>query len=201
MIGQKLMVSKKISEDEPVVEEKLHSPRFGKWRLKGKKAQTPSSDTNSSSLASGAFIVLIVLIVVTAFSLTLTTKSSQDIEVVGPTGITVNVDLTSSVFREAYNNSSTPEYCNSPKQYKGISSSSLFLSDGNSKSLGTVKLGDAIGFNYTSCKFRAFLPLNDSFAGGKVSVYVKFPFGESETFLLDIGNQKPFKIDLRLNLG
>ena len=172
--------------------------------VSGKKEKRPKVSSNNSetkSLTSGAFIILIVMIAVSILSLSLTTKSSKNIEVLGPQGITINVDLSSPVFREAYTTSSTPQYCNNPSPYKGISNSLLFISDANSQSLGSIKLGDAVKYNYISCKFKAFLPLEDSFSGGKVSVYVKFPFGESEKFTVDVGNQRPYKIDLKLNLG
>lgn len=172
--------------------------------VSGKKEKRPkvsNSNSEAKSLTSGAFIILIVMIAVSILSLSLTTKSSKNIEVLGPQGITINVDLSSPVFREAYTTSSTPQYCNNPSPYKAISSSLLFIADGNSQSLGSIKLGDAVKYNYISCKFKAFLPLEESFSGGKVSVYVKFPFGESEKFTVDVGSQRPYKIDLKLNLG
>jgi|688.fasta_scaffold260269_1 hypothetical protein len=172
--------------------------------VSGKKEKRPKVSSNNSeakSLTSGAFIILIVMIAVSVLSLSLTTKSSKNIEVLGPQGITINVDLSSPVFREAYTTSSTPQYCNNPSPYKSISNSLLFISDANSQNLGSVKLGDAVKYNYISCKFKAFLPLEDSFSGGKVSVYVKFAFGESEKFTVDVGSQRPYKIDLKLNLG
>ena len=172
--------------------------------VSGKKEKRPKVSNNNSeakSLTSGAFIILIVMIAVSVLSLSLTTKSSKNIEVLGPQGITINVDLSSPVFREAYTTSSTPQYCNNPSPYKSISNSLLFISDANSQNLGSVKLGDAVKYNYISCKFKAFLPLEDSFSGGKVSVYVKFAFGESEKFTVDVGSQRPYKIDLKLNLG
>ena len=168
---------------------------------KEKSRKVSSNSSEAKSLTSGAFIILIVMIAVSVLSLTLTTKSSKNIEVIGPQGITINVDLSSPVFREAYTTSSTPQYCNNPSPYKGISDSLIFISDGKSQSLGSIKLGDAVKYNYISCKFKAFLPLEDSFSGGKVSVYVKFPFGESEKFTVDVGSQRPYKIDLKLNLG
>ena len=168
---------------------------------KEKSRKVSGNSSEAKSLTSGAFIILIVMIAVSVLSLTLTTKSSKNIEVIGPQGITINVDLSSPVFREAYTTSSTPQYCNNPSPYKGISDSLIFISDGKSQSLGSIKLGDAVKYNYISCKFKAFLPLEDSFGGGKVSVYVKFPFGESEKFTVDVGSQRPYKIDLKLNLG
>jgi hypothetical protein len=170
-----------------------------KEKREARKALGNSSE--AKSLTTGAFIVLIIMIAVSILSLSLTTNSSKNIEVLGPQGITINVDLSSPVFREAYTTSSTPQYCNNPSPYKGISNSLLFISDGKSQPLGSVKLGDAVKYNYISCKFKAFLPLDDSFSGGKVSVFVKFPFGESEKFTVEVGNQRPYKIDLKLNLG
>jgi hypothetical protein len=170
-----------------------------KEKREARKALGNSSE--AKSLTTGAFIVLIIMIAVSILSLSLTTNSSKNIEVLGPQGITINVDLSSPVFREAYTTSSTPQYCNNPSPYKGISNSLLFISDGKSQPLGSVKLGDAVKYNYISCKFKAFLPLDDSFGGGKVSVFVKFPFGESEKFTVEVGNQRPYKIDLKLNLG
>lgn len=171
----------------------------GGGKEKGQKILKNNSD--AKSLSSGAFIILIIMFAVSIFSLSLTTKSSKNIEVLGPQGITINVDLSSPVFREAYTTSSTPEYCNNPSPYKGISNSLLFIADGNSQALGSIRLGNAVKYNYISCKFKAFLPLDESFSGGKVSVYVKFPFGESDKFTVDVGNQRPYKIDLKLNLG
>ena len=170
-----------------------------KQKREARKALSTTSE--AKSLTSGAFIVLIIMIAVSVISLSLTTNSSKNIEVLGPQGITINVDLSSPVFREAYTTSSTPQYCNNPSPYKGISNSLLFVSGAKSESLGSVKLGDAVKYNYIGCKFKAFLPLDDSFSGGKVSVYVKFPFGESDKFTVDVGNQRPYKIDLKLNLG
>lgn len=194
------MTRKKQTTEEPQMDE-MNAPETRSRRIKRKSAEKSVKDSGTKSLASGAFIILLVLIVVTGLSLTLTTKASKNIDVLGPQGITVNLDLSSPVFREAYTNGTGPEYCNDPKPYKGISNSMLFLSSSNSKPLGSIKLGDAVKYTYVSCKFKAFLPLDDSFIGGKVSVYVKFPFGESETFIVDVGNQRPYKIDLKLNLG
>jgi hypothetical protein len=170
-----------------------------KEKREARKALGNSSE--AKSLTTGAFIVLIIMIAVSILSLSLTTNSSKNIDVLGPQGITVNVDLSSPVFREAYTTSSTPQYCNNPTPYKGISNSLLFISNEKSQPLGSVKLGDAVKYNYISCKFKAFLPLDESFSGGKVSVFVKFPFGESEKFTVEVGNQRPYKIDLKLNLG
>jgi hypothetical protein len=166
------------------------------------RKQAASNGEEARSLASGSLVILLVLIAVSIFSLSTYTKSSKNIEVLGPPGISINVDLSSPVFQDAYNSSSTPEFCNSPKPYQGISGSTLFLfqPDSNAKPLGSIKLGDAVEYNYLSCKFKAFLPLDDSFTGGNVSIYLRFPFGDSETFTLDVGEQRPFKIDLKLNL-
>ncbi len=170
-----------------------------KEKRDARKALKDSSE--AKSLTTGAFIVLVILVSVSILSLSLTTKSSKNIEVLGPQGITINVDLSSSVFREAYTTSSTPQYCNNPSPYKGISNSLLIISDARSKLLGSIKLGEAIKYNYIGCKFKAFLPLDETFVGGKVSVFVRFPFGESDKFTVDVGNQRPYKIDLKLNLG
>ncbi len=194
-------MSPKKQKEQDLIEE-IDEALGTETRKQKREARKALSNTSEAkSLTSGAFIVLIIMIAVSVISLSLTTNSSKNIEVLGPQGITINVDLSSPVFREAYTTSSTPQYCNNPSPYKGISNSLLFVSDAKSESLGSVKLGDAVKYNYIGCKFKAFLPLNDSFSGGKVSVYVKFPFGESDKFTVDVGNQRPYKIDLKLNLG
>ena len=184
-----------------VIEPSRKQKKEVKKREKEIKAQHQTGNDETKSLAVGSLLVLIVLLVASIISVSVYTKSVKNIEVLGPQGITINVDLSSPVFEDAYTNTATPDYCNSPKPYKGISNSFLFLTDANSKNLGSVKLGDAVGYNFLGCKFKTFLPLDDSFVGGNVSIFVRFPFGESETFTLDVGNQRPFKIDLKLNLG
>ncbi len=194
-------MSPKKQKEQDLIEE-IDEALGTETRKQKREARKALSNTSEAkSLTSGAFIVLIIMIAVSVISLSLTTNSSKNIEVLGPQGITINVDLSSPVFREAYTTSSTPQYCNNPSPYKGISNSLLFVSDAKSESLGSVKLGDSVKYNYIGCKFKAFLPLNDSFSGGKVSVYVKFPFGESDKCTVDVGNQRPYKIDLKLNLG
>ncbi len=194
-------MSPKKQKEQDLIEEVDEALGTETRKQKREARKALSNTSEAKSLTSGAFIVLIIMIAVSVISLSLTTNSSKNIEVLGPQGITINVDLSSPVFREAYTTSSTPQYCNNPSPYKGISNSLLFVSDAKSESLGSVKLGDAVKYNYIGCKFKAFLPLNDSFSGGKVSVYVKFPFGESDKFTVDVGNQRPYKIDLKLNLG
>ncbi len=194
-------MSPKKQKEQDLIEEVDEALGTETRKQKREARKALSTTSEAKSLTSGAFIVLIIMIAVSVISLSLTTNSSKNIEVLGPQGITINVDLSSPVFREAYTTSSTPQYCNNPSPYKGISNSLLFVSDAKSESLGSVKLGDAVKYNYIGCKFKAFLPLNDSFSGGKVSVYVKFPFGESDKFTVDVGNQRPYKIDLKLNLG
>jgi hypothetical protein len=194
------MSPKKQKEVEPSVDaSEVSTTITRKEKREARKALGNSAE--AKSLTTGAFIILIIMIAVSILSFSLTTNSSKNIEVLGPQGITINVDLSSPVFREAYTTSSTPQYCNNPSPYKGISNSLLFVSDVQSESLGSVKLGDAVKYNYIGCKFKAFLPLDEAFSGGKVSVYVKFPFGESNKFTVDVGNQRPYKIDLKLNLG
>jgi hypothetical protein len=194
-------MSPKKQKEQDLVEEAGEALGTETRKQKREARKALSNSSEAKSLTSGAFIVLIIMIAVSVISLSLTTNSSKNIEVLGPQGITVNVDLSSPVFREAYTTSATPQYCNNPSPYKGISNSLLFVSDAQSQSLGSVKLGDAVKYNYIGCKFKAFLPLDESFSGGKVSVYVKFPFGESNKFTVDVGNQRPYKIDLKLNLG
>lgn len=194
-------MSPKKQKEQDLIEEVDEALGTETRKQKREARKALSNTSEAKSLTSGAFIVLIIMIAVSVISLGLTTNSSKNIEVLGPQGITINVDLSSPVFREAYTTSSTPQYCNNPSPYKGISNSLLFVSDAKSESLGSVKLGDAVKYNYIGCKFKAFLPLDDSFRGGKVSVYVKFPFGESDKFTVDVGNQRPYKIDLKLNLG
>jgi hypothetical protein len=194
-------MSPKKQKEQDLIEEVDEALGTETRKQKREARKALSTTSEAKSLTSGAFIVLIIMIAVSVISLSLTTNSSKNIEVLGPQGITINVDLSSPVFREAYTTSSTPQYCNNPSPYKGISNSLLFVSGAKSESLGSVKLGDAVKYNYIGCKFKAFLPLDDSFSGGKVSVYVKFPFGESDKFTVDVGNQRPYKIDLKLNLG
>jgi hypothetical protein len=194
-------MSPKKQKEQDLVEEAGEALGTETRKQKREARKALSNSSEAKSLTSGAFIVLIIMIAVSVISLSLTTNSSKNIEVLGPQGITVNVDLSSPVFREAYTTSATPQYCNNPSPYTGISNSLLFVSDAQSQSLGSVKLGDAVKYNYIGCKFKAFLPLDESFSGGKVSVYVKFPFGESNKFTVDVGNQRPYKIDLKLNLG
>jgi hypothetical protein len=194
-------MSPKKQKEQDLIEEVDEALGTETRKQKREARKALSNTSEAKSLTSGAFIVLIIMIAVSVISLSLTTNSSKNIEVLGPQGITINVDLSSPVFREAYTTSSTPQYCNNPSPYKGISNSLLFVSDAKSESLGSIKLGDAVKYNYIGCKFKAFLPLDDSFSGGKVSVYVKFPFGESDKFTVDVGNQRPYKIDLKLNLG
>jgi hypothetical protein len=188
-------------ESLELIEPSRKQKKEDKKREKEIKNQSPAGIAETKSLAIGSLIVLFVLLAVSIISVSVYTKSGKNIEVLGPQGITINVRLSSPIFEDAYTNTSTPDYCNSPKQYQGISGSSLFLTDARSKSLGSVKLGDAVGYNYLGCKFKTFLPLDDSYAGGKVSIFLRFPFGESETFTVDVGDQRPFKIDLKLNLG
>lgn len=196
----KIMPPKKQKEEDLL---EVASESFTRETRKEKREARKAVNNNSEakSLSSGAFIVLVIMVAVSIVSLGLTTNSSKNIEVLGPQGITINVDLSSPVFREAYTTSSTPQYCNNPGPYKGISNSLLFVSGAESQPLGSIKLGDAVKYNYTGCKFKAFLPLDESFSGGKVSIFVKFPFGESDKFTVDVGNQRPYKIDLKLNLG
>jgi hypothetical protein len=187
----------------------LEQPKSRK--LSRKKSLTPESEAetivpkvgaeNKGSFAPLAFVLAIVLVVTTIFSFLLPTKTTKNINVVGPLGITLTVDLSSSAFRDSYRSGATADYCNNPKEYPGISGSTAFFVDSTGKNLGSIKLGDATSYSYVSCKFRTFLPLEDNFNGGTVSVYVKFPFGESETFKVDVGSELPYKIALNLNLG
>ena len=169
----------------------------------------PSEESNptivekhgSKSLAPGAFIILIILVFVSAISVLQYTKASNDIEIIGPAGLTITVEISSPIFKDAYTTSASPDYCNDPKEFPEISTATLYASDAQGASLGSVKLGNAIGYNALNCQFRAFLPLNNELKSGQISIYVKFRFGESESFAIDVGKQPPYKIDLKLNLG
>ena len=199
-------MAKKIdsSADSALVEPKTR-------KLSRKKSQAPESEAetvvlkvgaeNKGSFAPLAFVLALVLAITTIFSFLLPTKTTKNINVVGPLGITLTVDLSSSAFRDSYRSGASADYCNNPKEYPGISGSTAFFVDSTGKKLGSTKLGDATSYSYVSCKFRTFLPLEGNFNGGTVSVYVKFTFGESETFKVDVGSELPYKIALNLNLG
>lgn len=194
---------------EPDVETAIEIPapkKMSKKAMLNNKALLESVSKSPSlvkkpDITPGIFITILVLLASIIFSFTFSTKSSNNIQVVGPMGVIVNLEITSMVFSNAYTISSSADYCNNTKEFPGISAAKVQINDSTGHLIGSATVGDAVLYSYALCQFKAFVPLSETFKGGMVSVFVTFPFGQSETFNLDVGDVQPYKIDLKLNLN
>lgn len=147
------------------------------------------------------FIFLLVSVVTTLYLLTLSNKLTTNIQVAGQNLIQVQIEITSDRYRESYaKGNKDVRDCGSEATYADMSNSTVFLNQSNGKYLGETKLGTAIAFNYSKCTFKTSLPIKTDFEGGEVQVYVKFPFSQSEVFVVDLGSKPPYQIDLEFNL-
>lgn len=148
------------------------------------------------------FLFLLVSFFTTVYLLTFSNRLTSNIQVASNNLIQIQVEITSERYRESYAaGNKEVQDCSSEATFRDISNSTIHLNQLNNKSLGETKLGTATAFNYSKCVFNTSLEVKSDFNGGEVKVYVKFPFAQSETYVVDLGTEPPYKIDLEFNLN
>jgi len=148
------------------------------------------------------FILLVVSAITTLYLITFSNRLVTNIQTAQGNIIRFQVEITSEKYRESYaDGKASPEYCDDISTYPGISNSTIFLINSNGTRLGESKLSNATSFNYSKCSFTPVLDLKNDFPGGEVKVYVQFPFAQSETYVVDLGTEPPYLIDLDFNLN
>ena len=85
---------------------------------------------------------------------------------------------------------------------EGSASGSLEICRGTKEFPGIDKATEAASKNMSTCLYELILEPVPDFPGTKLNVFVRFPFGDSNTFLVDVGSEAPYKkINIRLTLG
>lgn len=150
---------------------------------------TPAAEEAKPKVRSGIFglisifsaLILVAIAYVNPFS------ADGQFHLDSSTDITVNLKLTSQEFLVI----SDKNVCDGVGPFPGIKTSTLFVKSSSlneSQNVGSGKLNDQ-----GACEYTITVPTTESFKGGNVDFSLKFPFGKSRVFTINVGTSAPYK--------
>lgn len=150
------------------------------------------------------FVLLVSLFVCGAlvYSFFFRPISSQVISADVKTSLRVNLDITSLEFATEGSASGNLSICKGTSNFPGISNAKVQILNLQGKELASLPLQDSYAKTGSTCKYRMELSDVPTFSGSKLRVFVRFPFGDSGTFTVEVGDKVPYRaINIRLTLG
>jgi hypothetical protein len=114
----------------------------------------------------------------------------------------IYLSITTSDFATEGSASGSLDICKGTRSFPNIDDAAVIVNDINNKQIGLVQVDEASSKSNSTCLYELRLQPVPVFSGTKLNVSVRFPFGDSNTFLVDVGSEPPYKkINIRLTLG
>jgi hypothetical protein len=171
---------------------------YKKNKTKPKTAKT----TERGSFAPFALTLGLMMIGALVFSIFYRPVSSSLVAPKINESLRIFLSITTSEFATEGSASGSLDICKGTKEFPGIDRATVFVKDTNEKEIGLISVKEAASKNNSTCLYELTLKPVPDFPGTKLNVFVRFPFGDSNTFLVDVGSQAPYKkINIRLTLG
>jgi hypothetical protein len=162
---------------------------------KARKSREAGVAGQKGAFSPFALVISIVAIGAVVFSIFYRPISSSLVAPKINESLRINLSITS-------NASGSLNICSGTADFPNINKATVFISDTNGKSLGSIEVGEASSKNASTCKYNLELKEVSDFPGTKLNVFVRFSFGDSNTFLVDVGSEPPYKkVNVRLTLG
>lgn len=203
---------KKLEEAENSVErsspqsDDTVSPGKSKDSVKTKKEpKTRTKAVKASDRGSFApFALTLALMMITAlvFSVFYRPVSSSIIAPKTNESLRIYLSITTADFATEGSASGSLDICKGTRNFPNIDDAAVIVNDINNKQIGLIEVDQASSKSNSTCLYELQLQPVPIFSGTKLNVFVSFPFGNSNTFLVDVGSEPPYKkINIRLTLG
>ncbi len=174
----------------------------------GNGSQAKTVETRKSkpkvpgSFAPFAFLVSCLICITLIYSFFYRPVSSQVIEADLSSSLRVNLDITSLEFATEGSASGKLDICKGTNNFPGISSAQVKILNLQEKEIASLPTNDAYSKVGSTCKYKMELSEVPPFSGSKLRVFVRFPFGDSSTFTVEVGDKAPYRaVNIRLTLG
>jgi hypothetical protein len=114
----------------------------------------------------------------------------------------IYLSITTADFATEGSASGSLDICKGTRNFPDIDDATVIVNDIDNKQIGSIKVEQASSKSNSTCLYELQLQPVPIFSGTKLNVFVSFPFGNSNTFLVDVGSEPPYKkINIRLTLG
>lgn len=161
-----------------------------------------SKEKIPGSFAPFVFLVSLLVCVTLIYSFFYRPISSQVIDLEPSKSLKVNLDITSLEFATEGSASGSIDVCKGTKSFQGINNARVQILTLQGKEISSIAIEDAYSKIGTTCKYKMELAEVPSFSGSKLRVFVRFPFGDSGTFTVEVGDKIPYRaVNIRLTLG
>ena len=171
----------------------------------GKKLKTRTKPVQTSERGSFApFALTLALMMLTAlvFSFFYRPVSSSIVAPKTNESLRIYLSITTSDFATEGSASGSLDICKGTRSFPNIDDAAVIVNDINNRQIGLVQVDEASSKSNSTCLYELRLKPVPVFSGTKLNVSVRFPFGDSNTFLVDVGSEPPYKkINIRLTLG
>lgn len=163
---------------------------------------TRNGSSAKSSLAPVSLILAVVMFAALFFSIFYRPVATEIVAPKVTDGLRIFLSITTDEFATEGSQSGSLDVCNGTKKFPNISGATVHVSDTNNKEIGKIPVLEAASKSENTCLYELQLNPVPEFLGTKLNLFVRFSFGDSSTFLVDVGSEPPFKkINIRLTLS
>jgi hypothetical protein len=168
------------------------------FRSKSKDSENP----NKSSLAPASLILAFAMLAALVFSFFYRPVATDIVSPKVNNGLRIFLSITTDEFATEGSQSGSLEVCKGTKKFPNIGEATVHISDTNKKEIGKISVVEAASKTENTCLYEIQLDPVPNFSGTKLNLFVRFSFGDSSTFLVDVGSEPPFKkVNIRLTLS
>jgi hypothetical protein len=186
-------------EVETMNVEVTSDPKIGE---KEKKRAKFFGGSEKGSLSPFAFLITLLMLGGLSFLVTYKPTSSSLIEPKTNNALRILLSITNSDFATEGSASGSLDICRGTKDFPNIDKAVVYINDTNNRPLASIPVSEANSKDGSICKYELEAKSLPDFPGTKLNIYVQFNFGTSNTFLVDVGSEPPFKkVNIRLTLG
>ena len=167
-----------------------------------KKAAKQKDQRNAGAMAPFAVVISFALLVAIVFSMFYRPGSSVLVTPDITTDLRVRLSITTQEFAAEGSSAGSLKVCESTKSFPGISQAKVIVNDSKDQPVAIIPVKQATSKAGTTCYFDLATKEYRKFTGSKLKVSVQFPFGTSNIFTVDVGNEPPYgRIDVNLTLS
>lgn len=194
--AEETVVMATVADLEITAEDKKAKKAEEKARRKELKSK------NRGAMAPLALVLSLVTLFAIFFSLFYRPVSTQLVTPEASSALRVLLSISANEFITEGSDSGNLTICRGTKSFPNISKAVVFITDTSNKPIAEIAAGDATSKKSSTCFFELSTEDYKKFTGSKLKVFVRFTFGDSNIFNVDVGNTIPYnKINLRLSLS
>jgi len=187
-------------QSEVLTDSKLESERK---TSSARKNRTPDGQVRQSgAMAPFAVVISVVVLAAVLFSLFYRPMSSVLVAPDVSKDLRIRLSITTQEFATEGSSAGSLNVCEGTKTFPGISQAKVIVNDSKDQPVVVIPVKKATSKLNTTCYYELVTNDYKKFTGSKLKVSVQFPFGTSNIFTVDVGEQPPYgRIDVKLTLS